>query len=480
MMPEGIFCSNFGQPVTGLRQCRGGWCATCYRESTLIPFSVYRARGADGEELNLPDEEENRHKTARPGDTLICPFECDFCQFVKLCHHLPRVGTERDLRILAFIRRANLDAFWAREPATVRGHLGGVRKILRVQNELGLSLLPPVGPWPPGCDHGLGAALCLLHDSLSPGRHEATMKYAAVRKVRTVFSNVWTASALGNSDASIWLTDYKRRTVSTQSPTASEWFTRFSTGLKNRMGIRVKQDAAISIEVMLELERRLNEKFLRLEGESAEKTELVKAACFANLSYCASLRGFEVPRVVLEYLIEFRQPNPTGDLPPYFGVPLAGRFKLQGNMDQNLLLFVAAETASGLQPLLWIDRLIDILGKKGVSTGWAFRDEHGQQSKMSDFEDIMFDTLIVIQEECPGLIPETLDVLDACGLARSFRRGATTRAENCGVDTTLIDYFNRWKESKSADSPCFQGNMRVHYADQRQMAEKLLKFSLPL
>jgi hypothetical protein len=246
------------------------------------------------------------------------------------------------------------------------------------------------------------------------------------------------------------------------------------------MGIRVKQDAAISIEVMLELERRLNEKFLRLEGESAEKTELVKAACFANLSYCTSLRGFEVPRVVLEYLIEFRQPNPTGDLPPYFGVPLAGRFKLQGNMDQNLLLFVAAETASGLQPLLWIDRLIDILGKKGVSTGWAFRDEHGQQSKMSDFEDIMFDTLIVIQEECPGLIPETLDVLNACGLARSFRRGATTRAENCGVDTTLIDYFNRWKESKSADSPCFQGNMRVHYADQRQMAEKLLKFSLPL
>ena len=321
--------------------------------------------------------------------------------------------------------------------------------------------------------------MCLLQDSLSPGRHEPTMKYSAVRKVRTVFSNVWTASALGSSEALVWLTDYKRRSVSTQSPTASEWFTRFSTGLKNRMGVRVKQDAAISIEVMVELDKRLNEQFLGLVADSPGREELVKAACFANLSFCASLRGFEVPRVVLEYLIEFRETEPSGDLPPHFGVPLAGRFKLQGNMDQNLLLFVAAETASGLRPLVWVNRLIDLHGEKGITTGWAFRDEHGRQSKMSDFEDVIFDTLLDIQEECPGLIPDALNVLDAFGLARSFRRGATTRAENCGVDGTLIDYFNRWKESKSSDSPCFQGNMRIHYADQRQMAEKFLKFSLP-
>eukprot|EP00978_Attheya_sp_CCMP212_P000173 scaffold305_cov60-Attheya_sp.AAC.6 len=76
---------------------------------------------------------------------------------------------------MALIWRANLDAFWARESTTVSGHLGCVRKVLRTQNALALNLLPPIGPWDPEYDHGMGTALCLLEDSLSPGRHEATV-----------------------------------------------------------------------------------------------------------------------------------------------------------------------------------------------------------------------------------------------------------------------------------------------------------------
>ena len=99
---------------------------------------------------------------------------------------------------------------------------------------------------------------------------------------------------------------------------------------------------------------------------------------------------------------------------------------------------------------------------------------------MSALEEPIFGLLEEIQTERPDLIPEGIDIRDAYGLARSFRRGATTRAENRGVSEALIDYFNRWKQSKDADEPYFQGNMRVHYADQRQMAEKFIKFSRPL
>lgn len=420
-MPDGIFCANFGQPGKGRPECHGAWCAPCYREDPLIPFSVFRAKGADGEDLEIRGEDQDRYRTARPGDILMCPFECDSCHFYKLNHRTEDPHQDGDRRIMALIRRANLDAFWAREPTTVRGNLGGVRKVLRTQDELGLSLLPPLGPWEDTYDHGMGVALCLLMDSLSPGKHEATVKHSSVRKIRSVFANIWGATALGSTSSQTWLSDYKRRTVATKAPTATEWFTCFSAGIRNRMGTRTKQDAAVSIEVMVELMNRLETRFARAIPKSGEQLEVIQAANFACLSFCAGLRGFEVPKVVLDYLREFREREPLNGLPPHFGLPLAGRFKLQGNMDQNLLLFVAAETASGLKPLLWVDRLITSLEDQGVTSGWAFQDKNGRQLKMSSFEEQIFEILGEIQEDRPDLISEKIDVMEDYGLARSFR-----------------------------------------------------------
>ena len=149
-------------------------------------------------------------------------------------------------------------------------------------------------------------------------------------------------------------------------------------------------------------------------------------------------------------------------------------------MDQNLLLFIVAETASGLKPLLWMKHLILALEGHGVITGWAFQDPFGNQLLMNHFKDDIFEQLEDIQQEHSDLIPEGIDVHDAYGLAHSFWRGATTWAKNCGVSEPLIDYFNRWKESKDGGGPYFQGDMQVHYADQWQLAEKFLKFSQPL
>jgi hypothetical protein len=149
-------------------------------------------------------------------------------------------------------------------------------------------------------------------------------------------------------------------------------------------------------------------------------------------------------------------------------------------MDQNMLLFIAAETASGLQPLKWVDRLIGCLEERGVTTGWLFQDERGNQLRMSAFEEEVFGLLEDIQAERPDLIAPELEVREDFGLARSFRRGATTRAQNAKVDKAVIDYINRWKEGRDGDTPYFQGGMRVHYADQRQMAETLMQYSLAL
>ena len=110
-----------------------------------------------------------------------------------------------DQRLLVFIRRALLDAFWAREPSTVRGNLSAVKKVLKGQDEFQLHVLPPIGPWSPDFDHGMGPAVMLLNDSLRPGRHEVTVKFASVRGIKMVFTNIWAATAENSQDATVWL-----------------------------------------------------------------------------------------------------------------------------------------------------------------------------------------------------------------------------------------------------------------------------------
>jgi hypothetical protein len=430
----------------------------------------------------IPEGDECRHLSARPGDNLMCPFECDTCQFWKLRGHAPRKKVSHDDRLLAFIRQANLDAFWAREPATVRGNLREVKSALETGRSMQVIMFPSMGPWPSTYDHGMRTALTLLERSLKPGQHELTLKLSTVRKGRTAFTNVWRASAKGTSESLFWRID-KKRGVSSSIPTDSEWFTRFSEGLRNRLGQRTKQDAAISIEVMLGLIVKFEEDFQRAvasRDRSAERA-VVESACFSMISYCASMRGYEVPKVLLSYLTEFRQEEQCGEVAPHFGLPLAGRFKLRGNMEQNLLLFVAKTTHSGLQPLRWVNRLVAVLADAGITTGWAFQRADGEQAQMADFEDSIFDKLLEIQTENPGLIPKELDVRESFGLARMFRRGATTRAQNQKVSESDIDWINRWGRQASGDpTPYFQGNMRVHYSDQRQMVQTFLRFSLAL
>jgi hypothetical protein len=171
----------------------------------------------------------------------------------------------------------------------------------------------------------MGAALCLLEDSLSPGRHEATVKHSAVRKVRTVFSNIWGVTPACNDSSLVWLTNYKKkRSVTAKSPTVSEWFTHFGVGLKNRMGSRIKQDAAIIVEVLLEMMEQVKRDYSLAEANLSESLHIAQTACFCLYSYCASLRAFEVPKVVLDYLPDFMQTTTVGAIPPYFGLPLEG------------------------------------------------------------------------------------------------------------------------------------------------------------
>jgi hypothetical protein len=154
-----------------------------------------------------------------------------------------------DDRILKFVRRANLDAIWARAKKTVSANLSESLETIKLGEELGIVMLGPPGPWPLTVDHGMRAAISFLDKSLKPGLHEAQVKFATARKTRAVFSNNWMRSPVGVAGASFWPSDAKRL-VSANLPTDSKWCSRFIKGAKIRMGERLKQDLAISIGVI--------------------------------------------------------------------------------------------------------------------------------------------------------------------------------------------------------------------------------------
>ena len=94
--------------------------------------------------------DEHRFQYNRPGDMLMVPFQCDTCWFVNLRLKLPRANCLEDDSLLVHIRRANLDAMWAKEPGTVKSVMGQEKKARELLDELGLEdpNYPGRDPWP--------------------------------------------------------------------------------------------------------------------------------------------------------------------------------------------------------------------------------------------------------------------------------------------------------------------------------------------
>jgi hypothetical protein len=109
--------------------------------------------------------EENDFVSARPGDHLFCPFECDSCAFFRLKRNLPRPESRTDSLLLTYIRRANLDAFWSRRPGTVEG----MRRLFFSQAEVGdffgFEMFDRIGPFPHDYDSGIRSAIGTLWQS---------------------------------------------------------------------------------------------------------------------------------------------------------------------------------------------------------------------------------------------------------------------------------------------------------------------------
>ena len=128
-------------------------------------------------------------------------FQCNLCQFQNCYFRNPQENNASDELALCCICRANLDAFWSREPATVRNHCNEVRFQLRYSEQLQCDLLDELGPWELGDHMGMKQAMGILMRSKEPGRDGGgTVKFSTTRKARGVHTRVAHASPASKRD----------------------------------------------------------------------------------------------------------------------------------------------------------------------------------------------------------------------------------------------------------------------------------------
>jgi hypothetical protein len=232
-------------------------------------------------------------------------------------------------------------------------------------------------------------------------------------------------------------------------------------------------------ELMKAIQSLMNEDWeaASIAQDKQARRKIAEHGAYFLFLYCGSLRGFEGPKVKLSDLRrQIAAPGtPQATLyGPHIGLPLSGRFKARSQHTQDILIPIAFETNSGLQPGVWALRLVAILEEDQITSGWAFQNKNGEQLKMSNFDEEFYNILHRIQSICPELFTEGIDIEEDYHIARSFRRGATTRATAAGASSTDIDYINRWNIGMDSTG----GRMRVLYANKAQLTSTFLQFSV--
>jgi hypothetical protein len=107
------------------------------------------------------------------------------------------------------------------------------------------------------------AACVMLEHSLNTGINETTIQFGTIRKTRSALSNYCATtsedltlpSLVGGSKGSRWSLS--------STPMYGIWFDRFKLGCHSRMGDDIRPDKAMSIELLLEIQKLYESKLFR-------------------------------------------------------------------------------------------------------------------------------------------------------------------------------------------------------------------------
>lgn len=478
---QDLFCGNYDCTRGTYPICLRSWHPRCY-EDLSKKFHINDLENDKGLSWGH-SKKRSRFLQARKGDMLSFLFQCEFCWFINL---MKRPGSEfnaHDLEVMTYIRRVNLDMFWAKEPQTVSDSFKAYQQSRKIRIVTGM---PPEvilqGPFPLSDPYGMGIAVAILVQSERQGKSPGSrIGYVSLAKIRSGYATLYNARPHADQ-ITVVRTNKGMRLRNSHSPTDSQLFDWFMLGLRKRIGVLVNQNLGISVEVMLEILKHYDAEIADEELDFERlRTIIVCSAAFVML-FAASLRGNEVLMLERSEFVNSRNAGKTGSKDTeHVVIPLMGRFKGEAG-DQNSLLVVARKSKSGLDISRWIDQLsalLEIENKSdGVGPAICFENGSPMSSKFLDSE--LHTVLSAIQEVSPKLIDPSIDVKQKFSVYRSFRRGATTQAREAGVSDADINLANRWRSVQNNGGGLPNLPMHELYTDISQTLSSRLRFSQSL
>jgi hypothetical protein len=431
----------------------------------------------DGVDQRLVGDE-LRFLEARNGDNLLTPFQCDLCHFRNILGRSPVASSFKDSKIMTFIRRANLDAAWAREPNTVSANLREAIRMERFTDQLDLpSVTPAIGPFPLRDDFGMLPAIAVLDRSLAKGIHSEYVQWGTFRKARSVVTNISQAGVSGLGDS---VGAYERnRTWISNVATHQFWYSRFMHGLHKRVGEVRKPDAIVTIDVLHAIDSILEGEWASAKTQS-DRRRICELGAWVIGGFCTGLRGEEMLLIdALGTAKSVERGMKDGAPDPHFKFIVIGRTKgVQQDGKTFGIPCVKTTKGTGLRPGTWVQRLVNLKRLAGENHGKLFVRKL-RPSKLIEFEEDFYRVLERVQDTT-DLIPQEVCVRDEFGLSRSLRRGVTAHSKNMRIDKELRDAINRWGKEANTKLGVARLDMGDTYTTLESIMPLILEFSRAL
>ena len=418
------------------------------------------------------------------GAYLLVPFQCDVCWFRALEAREPRIGSYQDNRILAYIRRVNLDLIWSRAPGTISSTRDNIKMMIRMWKELGVKIeLPALGPWPSEDRVGFRLAMAEVRYSQRPGKNEDThLQFDTVRKMRTAYNHVY---EVGKGISSISTTGFKGMKgdifSASSCPTDSRFFQLFTRGLLLRLGKQTKSNWGLDYKVLHLILENLEEELEKEKAGSYESRNIIMIGSFLLIGFVCGLRGNEIFLVEAEGIQSMIDKGRMEDdlKLMHVVVPLLGRFKNEDGERWHVMVSVSV-TDSKFQVRKWIERLVEVLKKERRGLGPAFCDKDGEMLSYAWVDERFVEEVKRVQNSHPHLIDAGSDVAENFSIYRSVRKGSTARTTDMQVDTKAIDLHNRWRTIENRRGSKAAKSMQDYYSDLRLTINTRLTYSRAL
>ena len=414
---------------------------------------------------------------------LSAPFQCDHCWFANIHKAEANPWFAEDARKMAYIRRVNLDVMWSREPSTVGSTYNTLKKAKKCSEQLGFdSVNIKVGPWPVADTCGFQIAIEMLKHSQDSGKNNVNyVQFDSIRKTRSAYANAFDSGPIRCLDNRKLRSDKGQMMSFVSGPTDSKLFTMFMLGCEKRMGRLVKQDLGLSLDMLQAILNLYEEELTSPDILHDRKRFVIICAASFVILWAGALRGGEIFLLEASELVKRRNDGRFNKKNGHVAIPLMGRFK-QETGERNLLIVLANKTKSGLHIRKWVDLLTGLLKSEGKDkeTGPALCNKDGYMMERGKLNGEFHSILNKVQTSEVGIISVDIIVDERFNVYRSFRRGATTRAKEQGVDEPTIEMNNRWRKWQNKQGGMPNLPMTQLYVEISQILTSKLRFSLSL